>query len=345
MIGSRQHRQPERRGLQQIVAADRHQTAADERHVGRCIQRREFAHAIHQQDLRGRIRRDAAAAPGEAHAAAAEQIRNGPKPLRMPRHQQQQRIRSPGSQLLVRREHLLLLARVRAAGDPRRSCAAERRAQRSPLIDDRGTQFHVELDIAEHVRPGTLRADGNEALRILRGLSRYQRTGRENSAKQAAEAPVSRDRLRRQPRAREHQRHGAAFALLEQIGPQLGFHDDGETRPNAVQEARDRTRCVIGEEAHVDAVAEQALRARPAGRRGRGQHQRDVRIPRAQSAHQRRRRRHLSQADGMQPDRGRVLGAPAPPEALAQSLPITAITQSAPQHPRKREWHRAVNQQ
>jgi len=37
MRGSGQHRQTQRRGLEQIVSADRHQAAADESHVGRRI--------------------------------------------------------------------------------------------------------------------------------------------------------------------------------------------------------------------------------------------------------------------------------------------------------------------
>jgi len=194
----------------------------------------------------------------------------------MPRHQYEQ---SAASELLVRREHPFLFARVRAAGYPRGPCAAKRSAQLAPLIDHVRTQFHVELDVAHHVSPGTLCSDGDEALGIESGLSRYQRTGGENAAKQAAEASIARNRLRRQPRAGEHQGHAAAFALLEQIGPELGFHDDGEPRPDAVQESRDRTRRVVGQEAHIHAVAEQGSCARPSGRRGAGQHQRILRIP------------------------------------------------------------------
>src|SRR5258708_37774812 len=111
----------------------------------------------------------------------------------MARHEDQQRA---ASELLVRREHLFLFARVRAAGYPRGPRAAKRSAQLAPLIDHARAQFHVELDIAHHVSPGTLRADGNEALGIEGGLSGYQRTGGEHAAKQAAEASIARNRLR-----------------------------------------------------------------------------------------------------------------------------------------------------
>jgi len=276
LIGSRQHRQPKRRGLEQIVAADRHQAPADERHIGRRVERRELAHAVHQHDLRGGVRHDAAAPPREAHSAAGQQVGHRSKPVGMPRHQDEQRA---ASEFRVRRKHLLLFPRVRAARDPRGPCAAERSAQLAPLLDHTRAQFQVELDIADDARPGTLCADGNEALGIEGGLSRHQRTGGENTAKQAAEASVVRNRLRRQPGAREHQRYAAAFALREQIGPELGFHDEGEPRPYSFQESRDRTRCVVGEEAYIHAVAEQASRARPSGGSGARQHQRTLRIP------------------------------------------------------------------
>jgi len=48
MMGPRQHGHAERRGFQQIVAADRHQAPADERDIGGRIERGELAHAVHQ---------------------------------------------------------------------------------------------------------------------------------------------------------------------------------------------------------------------------------------------------------------------------------------------------------
>ena len=131
MRRSRQHRQPERRRLEQIVSADRHQAPADEGHIGRCIQRREFTHRVHQHDLRGAVRQLAAAAPREAHRAVAQQFRHRVEPVRMPRHQQQQRVGCSVRNCRVRREHLLLFARVRAAGNPYRPAAAQRGAQRA----------------------------------------------------------------------------------------------------------------------------------------------------------------------------------------------------------------------
>src|SRR5260370_34815811 len=97
----------------------------------------------------------------------------------MPAYEDEQRA---ASEFRVRREHLLLFPRVRAARDPRGPCAAERTAQLAPLLDHTRAQFQVELDIADDARPGTLRADGNEALAIEGALSRPQRTGAINTA-------------------------------------------------------------------------------------------------------------------------------------------------------------------
>jgi len=168
----------------------------------------------------------------------------------MPRHQQQESIRlacparSARPQFLMRREHLLLFARVRTAGYPDGS-GAEGSAQRTPPIGRPCAQFHVELDVADHVSFAALRAYRHKSLGVLGGLRRYQRSGGENSSKQTAETSIARNRFRRQPRARKHQGHAAVFAFLEQIGPEFGFHDDGKPRPNAVQESRDRSRCVV----------------------------------------------------------------------------------------------------
>ncbi|MOA48598.1 hypothetical protein D3C78_1713600 [compost metagenome] len=48
---SAQHRQPQGRRLQQVVATARHQAAADEGHVGQRIEEQQLAHGIAEQHL------------------------------------------------------------------------------------------------------------------------------------------------------------------------------------------------------------------------------------------------------------------------------------------------------
>ena len=57
IVRARHDRQAERRGLEQVVAADGHQAAADERHVARGIERRQLAERIEQEHLRVRRHR------------------------------------------------------------------------------------------------------------------------------------------------------------------------------------------------------------------------------------------------------------------------------------------------
>ncbi len=91
----------------------------------------------------------------------------------------------------------------------------------------------------------------------------------------------------------------------------------GEPRLNAIHEPRDRAGRVVGQEAHVHGVAEQAFGARPSGRSRGGQHQRRLGMARAQGAHQRRGGRHFAQTDRVQPQR-RLRRAPAAAETLPQ---------------------------
>ena len=112
-----------------------------------------------------------------------------------------------------------------------------------------------------------------------------------------------------------------------------------------VQESRDRTRRVVGQEAHVAPPRRTELAgARPAGGSRGGQHQRDLRIAlrsarTSGAAADISPKRHRMQPDGRRGARGR-----APSEALAQSLPIAAIAQPAPQNHGEGERHGAIDQ-
>jgi len=93
MRWSRQHRQAQRRRLEQVVPADRHQAAADEGHVGGRVQRHEFSDRVHQQHLRvdrqsrcSRAVRHVDAAR-EFDAAARQQISDGGEAILVARRQ------------------------------------------------------------------------------------------------------------------------------------------------------------------------------------------------------------------------------------------------------------------
>jgi len=275
------------------VAADRHQAAADECDIRCGVQRRKLAHRVDQHHVcRARSGR-AAAAPREGHVLPTQQIGHAVESVRVPRHQQQQSVGPLAAQPRVRRQHLFFLARVGAAGNPHRPFGAEFGAQLAASIERRRVYLQIEFDVADHMGLSSPGPDGDEALRVLGALNRELHGGGEYAAKQVPEALVARNGFRRQAGTGEQQRHAAPRALVKQVGPELGLHDDGELRPGAIQESRHGTRCVVRQEAHLR-VGEQGPSTRPSGRRRSGQHQRILRIARAQCTHQRCRRRHLS---------------------------------------------------
>ena len=71
-----------RRGLEQIVAADRNETATDERDIGRRVEAQQLAHRIDDEALLGAIRvasslRVAVRNPNALHAVASALKRSG----------------------------------------------------------------------------------------------------------------------------------------------------------------------------------------------------------------------------------------------------------------------------
>jgi len=275
IVGPHDHRHAERRRLQQIVPSHRHQTTADECHVGRRIQRRQFAHGVDQQHLRVGPHRLSDAAAIEANCAPLQQLRHALEPLRMPRHQHQHCIREPRKQRGVRVEQRLLLAAMGAARDPCWPGADIARAQLAPLLQDQAPWLHIELHVADDVRTLRIGADGDEALGILGGLRRDEAAARHRAAEQGAETAIPRHGFRRQARTREHHRHAAPPAFVEQIGPQFRLHDDCQARADTRQETPHRTGSIVGQKADADLSSEERLRAR-APRRSRGaQHERN----------------------------------------------------------------------
>ncbi len=92
-VRPRQHRQPEHRGLEQVVAADRHQAAADERDVGGRVEDLQLAERIDE------VHRVAGARTARQHCAARTRdrgarnsARTDVEALRVARHQDQQRV-------------------------------------------------------------------------------------------------------------------------------------------------------------------------------------------------------------------------------------------------------------
>ena len=263
----------------------------------------------------------------------------------MPRYQHQQCAREPRRQRGVGVQQRLLLAGMRAARDPDGPRSDVSQPQLAALADARFCDLHVELDVADHMGSSAVRAEGDEALGILRTLRRDEGAGRHRGSEKRSETAVSGDRSWRQARIGEHHGHVSAPALVEQVGPQFGLHDEAQAWSNSRQEAAYRSRRIVGQEAHIDVVAEQRQRARPARRCRGGQDEGHRRMARAQLANQRCRCAHFAEGHRMQPEahrcaRGAARGRP-PTEALEQTGPMAAIAQATAQ--RRQECRPAPN--
>jgi len=218
-VGPREHRQPERRGLEQVVPADRHEAPADEGDIARRVEHHQFPERIAEVDLGARHAPLPAGTRCEADALAFERRPHFREAGGMARHEDQQGVRVPRAHESMGIEQEVFFLRVRAARDPhwpaRRMLRPQRRAPRLRGLGQR----EIELDVAHHVRAQRVCADEAEAVGVGGALGRDHDAVRKRFAKQRREAPVAADRARRNACARKHQRHAPPAALVVEIGP------------------------------------------------------------------------------------------------------------------------------
>ena len=157
LCGARQNRHAQRRRLEEIMATDRHQAAADECDIGRRIKFQQLAQRIHQQHLA----RPAAAPPSRPALRTPHESRSRPAAARRPRHRtgrmtRHQHQQCPGMSSPARsgapRGPVLLLA-TRACC-PRPTWAAMGRTTRAscrPRSPISSGTLEIEFDVAGHV--------------------------------------------------------------------------------------------------------------------------------------------------------------------------------------------------
>ena len=196
-----EHVRPEHDGhvhcarLEQILAAVRHQTAANERDVGGGVEPLQLAHRVPDEHL-GAVRQCArrAATQRDGEPAPPAEPRDRLEALGMPRHEHEQQVRIAALKLRVRRENLALLSRVRARRDPDGPLAAPVHAQRTCFLEQRRRQLDVELEIARHVNELAGRAEIAQPLRVDARLRAQQVGIREHRARDVwhSEVPAQR---------------------------------------------------------------------------------------------------------------------------------------------------------
>ncbi len=156
---SGQHRQPQRRGLEQIVPADRHQAAADEGDIGRCVKQRRVL-----PPYRPATPCRSPMAPRRTHATRLRRAKLTPrrasnsataaKAICVPRHQQQQCVGHLGSAAAhAHRAAVLLHPRACCRRSRPAARCQTRRAAPDPARTIAAAEFEVEFHIADDVSP------------------------------------------------------------------------------------------------------------------------------------------------------------------------------------------------
>ena len=245
-----QHRAAAGGGFDQVLAAQRLEAAAEQCHLRAAEIGRHFADGVAQPHigLRGLWRW--CVAPGAAahggEATACDQRGHLVEALRVAGHDQQQR-----AWVRVRRRLLLahlrpcrqqggFFAFARAGGQHHR--AADGLPPGAAARELCGIGCHVELHIAAHLH--TRCAHGPQALSVFGRLRQHQRDTFSGRPEQRLKAICLARAARAEPRIRQHHRDVAALRGMQQVGPDLGFHQHTDGRLKVFEEARHRTRRV-----------------------------------------------------------------------------------------------------
>ncbi|MCY1390117.1 hypothetical protein D9M71_49300 [compost metagenome] len=223
----------------------------------------------------------------------------------MARHQDQQGIRVAGKQLAMRRQHHFVFAFMGTGGDPHGPTAG------LPLL----TQLHrtlqqlcidreVELYRTRHLDARRKCAQPAKAFGFCFGLYGNKAHFFKHWPGQAGEPRITASRTFGQTPVGQCHRNAAQRALVDMIGPQLGFHDNRQFRLDPVKETRRSPRQVIGQIAVLDAVFPGKHRLDPfgTGRRHAGDGDWQVRITLKQRADHRRGSNALAHRHGVHPD-------------------------------------------
>ena len=133
-------------------------------------------------------------------------------------------------------EQELFLAFARARGEQYRPPLPVQLPPGAAQLELFGRWRGLELEIPGYA--DAVRAERSESLRIFRALRRDAGNSAERLARQLREPPVARRRFLRQSRIDEIERDAALAARADQIGPDLGFHQDADTRLEMIEKIR-----------------------------------------------------------------------------------------------------------
>jgi hypothetical protein len=187
----------------------------------------------------------------------------------------------------------------------------------------------VKLDVAGHANVSC--AERRQPFRIVRGLRRNRGKRFQALARERSEASIAAERFFRQARVHEIARDSARAAGVDEVGPDLRFHDDPGARPEVVKKSRDGPRQVVRQIAPGHAVAEELMTGLAAGGCHMGQQNMVVRMALPQQTDDGLCRAGLADRDRVQPDDRLLHRAGIGAEAFRHVVEIAALAPRAPQ--------------
>jgi len=342
-----EHRQGQRRRLQRIVPTGRHQATTDEGNVGQGIQEQQLTHGVAQQHAGLRIDRRCRRTAHGGELLAAQRMHRI-EALGMARHQDQQGIAMHLQQLPMRLQNQRILAVMGTRGNPHRAlfgaplltqCPGSR--QQLPV------DLQVELDRTGDLHALRARAQVTKALRLGFGLHGDQAHFRQHRPSQFGKAPVAACRTLGQSRVGQRHRNSAFGALVDVVGPQLGFHDDAQLRLHMVEKSPGRPRQIVGQVAMLYAwfVGEHGANTLGTGRCHAGKRDRQFRVGLEQGTHHGRGSNALANRHSMYPDAALAHCRQLASKALADALPIGRRLASAQVQAQRNQRQAQVKQQ
>ncbi len=330
MAGSGEYRTTQCCRLKQIVAADPHQTAADEGDVAGRVKIQQQSHRIHEQYLRRIGHGIRTRVPRKGDLLAAQPLGDRLKAPWVPRHQHQERAGIRLAHHAMGSQYLLFFVLMGTARHPHGPLWRQLRAQPLTVGERAVRRREISLEIASDRNARRGHTQVGEAPGIGGCLCRDLHEHCQGPAQSAPQPAVAARGAFGKARTRQYQRHLGARTGSKQIRPDFRFQDDAQTRPHAQYKTPHGTRQVQRHIAHVNpGRLKQCARARQSRRGGRGDQQRQPRITLPQRRHQYCRGLHLADGRSMQPHRRRQWRAQS--EALIEATPVSWLVPATPQ--------------
>ncbi|MNO93174.1 hypothetical protein D3C76_847660 [compost metagenome] len=204
----------------------------------------------------------------------------------------------------------------------------------------------VELDRAGDLNGFRPRTQLTKTLGLGLGLHREQAHLAQHRPGQLTEAAIAPGRTFRQSSIGQGHGNPPPGALMDMVGPELGFHDHCQLRPDPIKKTLGGARQVVRQIAVLDArfVGEQRLDALRAGRRHAGHGDRQLWVTLQQGPNHRRGGNAFAHRHRMYPDPTGLHRRHPVGETLADALGIGRRLARAQPQPNRHQWQPQVKQ-